>query len=109
MKRHERSTIATHPNEHEIKIRGHAYALSAHPADGDAGWTARVVRYTLTGGATALVRPILDGRSQVHDQAAVVSTMRATGSTAEAALAALADRLRAAITEATRTDPGFGA
>lgn len=100
------STPATgKPNEREIEIRGHAYALAAWPA-ADTGWLARIVRYTLKSGTAALLRPILDGRSQLHDQAAIVSTMRATGPTAEAALDALVDRLRAAVTEATRADLG---
>ena len=95
-----------HPTEREIDVGGHVYALAALPAGEGAGWLARIERYSLTANAAALQHPILDQRSQLHDQAAIITTVRATGPTAQAALDALAERLRAVVAEATQVDPG---
>ena len=88
----------------ETEIEGHAYRLAAsRPAAGGA-WAARITSYTLLGGATAPLRPILDGRSLMHDLLAVVHAFDATGPTAAAALDALEEKIRTAIGEAVRAD-----
>lgn len=85
----------------EIDLRGHLYRLTAaQRKDTVEGWTAVISGYTLTQGARLFERPVIDGRSTMHDLAAIVRTFRATGETAAAALDALETKLRTAIEEA---------
>lgn len=92
------------PNTREVEIRGHVYTLAATPAEDEVGWTARIVEYSLRAGAAAFQRPVIDARSMLHDQAAIVTTIRATGPSSDGALATLTEQLRSAVEEATRTE-----
>ncbi len=83
----------------EIDVLGHVYRLTAARAAG-AEWVAAISGYSLTAGAQLFSRPVVDGRSTIHDQATIVRTFRATGDTAEAALDALAAELKKAIGDA---------
>ncbi len=93
--------------ERKVVLHGHIYELVASPRQDDDDWVARVNRYSLTSGASAFRRPILDNRSEIHDQAAILNTMRATGSTANTALADLEAQLHIAVERALR-DEGPG-
>ena len=85
----------------ELDVYGHVYRLTAARAGGaDAEWVATISGYSLTAGAQMFSRPVVDGRSTMHDLEAIVRTFRATGDTAEAALDALAAELKKAIGDA---------
>jgi hypothetical protein len=92
--------------ERVIEISGHHYRLTARPLTGDegSGWVARIAEYSLRAGAEVFRRPVIDSRSQLHDQAAIVVSLREVGPTADAALETLARRIMTAISEATRID-----
>ena len=96
------------PAEQVVDLYGHVYTLEASRRQDRGDWAARITRYSLTTRASALDRPILDRRSDIHDQAAII-TMRATGPTARAALADLEARLRVAVEPALRGSKRTGA
>ncbi|MDP9364307.1 MAG: hypothetical protein M3Q10_08825 [Chloroflexota bacterium] len=88
--------------ERTFAVSGHVYRLVARPNEQGNAWVARIATYSLLAGAAVPLRPIKDDRSVLHDLAAVVTTERADGPTAEAALSALETRLRAVINDAIR-------
>ena len=94
------------PPERAFEIFGHHYRLTARPLVGDegTGWVARSAEYSLRAGAAVFQRPVIDSRSPLHDQAAIVASLRATGPSSDTALNTLAQRINAAISEAIRID-----
>jgi len=90
--------------ERTVPIQGHLYTLAAMPSQDNGDWMARVIRYSLTVDAQSFREPILDPRSELHDQAAILRTMRATGSTPEAALTSLEVKLRSSIEPTLASD-----
>lgn len=96
------------PAERIVDLQGHVYTLSASPRQDRGDWAARIVRYSLSTGAPAFQRPILDHRSEIHDQAAILTTMRGAGPTATAALGDLEARLRVEVGRALRGDEVSG-
>jgi hypothetical protein len=88
-----------------IDVHGHPIQLTAAKAPGSDQWTALISRWSLTTTSPLFLRPILDARSVLHDQQAVMATFRESGNTSEAALDALERRVQAAITEAIHFDP----
>jgi hypothetical protein len=97
------------PAERELDVRGHIYTLKAsqRPERGD--WAARVTRYSLTAGASPFQQAVLDHRGAIHDQAAILNTMRATGQTARSALDDLEARLHSDVERALQGEKPSGA
>lgn len=104
MAEHEKSGPLPNFVEKEVEMFRHRYVLRAVPGETDTHWVAHIAEYSLLSGATVFRRPIIDARSTLHDQVSIVSTMRGTGPTAEAALSALAEQLSEAVAEAVRLD-----
>ena len=96
------------PTERTIDLQGHVYTLTAMRRQDKDDWEARITRYSFTAGAPAFRQPILDRRSEIHDQAAMLNTMRATGPTAALALSDIEARLRIAVDQALRVEDPSG-
>lgn len=94
--------VAKRETERTFAVSGHAYRLVARPNERGDAWVARIATYSLLAGAAMPLRPIKDDRSVLHDLATVITTERADGATAEAALSALETRLRSVINDAIR-------
>lgn len=92
------------PVQRTVDLQGHVYTLTASPRHGTGDWAARVTRYSLTAGASPFRQAVLDQRSEIHDQAAILNTMRATGETAGSALEELEARLKIAVERALQGD-----
>lgn len=90
---------------HDLNISGHPIQLVAVQDAGSSTWTARISRWTLTTESHIFRRPVLDARSILHDQQAIMETFRETRDTSDAALDALEHRVRTAISDAIRFDP----
>lgn len=82
-----------------IDVRGHVYLLMAILPPEEAVWTSYIVRSTSTTGDPAFQRPDLNERGERHDQAALVRSLTASGSTYDDALDALEHDLRERIDE----------
>ncbi len=97
----EKATLALR----QIDVHGHPIQLAAARAAGSDRWDALISRWALTTDSESFVRSILDDRSILHDQQAMMETFRGTGETREVALDELERRMRTAFAEAMRFDP----
>lgn len=106
MDRADKVTMATlDRDQRTINVANHEYTLEAAPNESSDGWTAHIARYTLLTGAAVLQHPVLDARSQIHDQVSMMRGMRGSGPTADLAIADLETQLCEALAEATRLEP----
>jgi hypothetical protein len=88
------------PPKRVINAQGHVYRLQAGET-GAGSWRAYVSSGSTKGSAATLLRAVPGARASIGS-----AGWSAEGPTAEAALDALEERIRAAVEEATRADVG---
>ena len=87
-----------------IDVLGHVYLLRAEPDPSGSGWIARVDRYSAEAGAAPVLRQVRGEESRLGTLAEISPTLTADGPTEDTAIEALEREIRAAVTEATRSD-----
>ena len=87
-----------------IDVLGHVYLLRAEPDPSGGRWIARVDRYSAEAGAAPVLRHVRGEENQLGTLADISGSLTADGPTEDAAIEALEHEIRAAVTEATRSD-----
>jgi len=83
----------------EINIQDHAFRFAASRRPPLEEWRASISGYSYRVGAPAIRRQLLDQRSQLHAQVAMLRTFAASGATADGALDGLEQMVRDAIAD----------
>ena len=85
-----------------IDVQGHVYLLNAEPDPSGTGWIARVGEYEATSAADPALRQIRNEQNQLASLEVASQSFTAHAPTEDAAIAALEQEIRTAVTEATR-------